>query len=76
MNKFDTLDEFMRQTDATLIVGPRQMFFEDGEWVITTLPPYGKRRQVIDRFLDAVPNALSDALKCLNSDEAVKHGKG
>jgi hypothetical protein len=66
MSKFDELDDFMRQTESTLILGSRQMYFDDGEWVVADLPlGFGKRRQVVDRFLDAVPNALTDALKCL-----------
>jgi hypothetical protein len=67
---FDELDNFMRQTESTLILGNRQMYFDDGEWVVADLLYGGKRQHVIDRFLDAVPNALSDALRCLAAPPA------
>lgn len=73
MNKFDELDEFMKQTDCELKVGLRKMYFDDGEWVVMVAASKGSRFFVVDRFLDAVPNALSDALVCLGFVEQKMH---
>lgn len=69
MNRFNELDDFMRQTDSDLIVGSRKMYFDDGEWVVMEAASKGSRYFVVNRFPDAVPNALSDALQCLYSVE-------
>jgi hypothetical protein len=63
----DELANFMKRTLSTLIVGERQMYFEAGEWVVSYIPKRGKWRRMIDRFLDTVPGALADALKCLEA---------
>lgn len=61
----DEIADFMRKTDSALIVGRRQMYFEGGEWVVATAPPYGSKQQIEQRFSDTVPSGLSAALALL-----------
>ena len=69
MNKYLDLSEYMRQTKSELVNGWRKMYFDDGEWVVVEKVQVGGKYHVVDRFLDSVPNALEDALKCLDGDD-------